>query len=325
MKKSHVFKSGLALSKIYLGRTVPLKISHYITYRCNLRCRFCSAWKNKSYREMGTQEIKKAMDSFKSMGTVSWSISGGEPFVREDLPEILRYAKSLGFITSVVTNGTFPARIPLVKDCVDLLLISIEGDEKETEYYRGKGTYKKVVETVSAVRRHGVNSYLNTVIKWDNRKQLEFIMDLAGQNGLHCGFQPIFDYSDGREDKEISGSARKLRGFRENIEFLIREKRNGRPVLNSFSYLKYLLNYGKAEFKKLRCFAGINTVLLEPDGTLKRCYWDTKPVSPGDWKESFKMVGKPPNGCYCWPKCHGENNLMFSVNIGTILNAMKKI
>jgi MoaA/NifB/PqqE/SkfB family radical SAM enzyme len=325
MKVSHVFKSGKALTKVYLGGRVPLKISHYITYRCNLRCKFCSAWKNKTYTEMDTETINEAMDAFKKMGTVSWSISGGEPFIRKDLPEILEHAKSNGFITSVVTNGTFPDRIAEVKDSIDLLLISTEGDQKETEYYRGSGTFDRLMKTLDNVKKHGINANLNTIIKWDNRKQIELIIDQAKRSGLFCGFQPIFDYSDGREDREIIASDEKLKMFQENIDFIINEKKNGSPVLNSFSYLNYLKKYGDPESKKLKCFAGINNILLEPDGTMKMCYWDKNPVKPADWKESFKNVSRPPKGCYCWPKCHGENNLMSSMNIGTILNAMKKI
>ncbi len=325
MKKSHILKSGMALMKVYAGGKVPLKVSHYITYRCNLRCIFCSAWKNKGREEMTTDEIKDAMDAFKSMGTVSWSISGGEPFIRDDLPEILRHAKSNGFITSVVTNGTFPHRIKDVKGLVDLLLISIEGGKDETDHYRGTGTFDKVKETIGEVKKYGINTNLNTVLKWDNRKQMEYIINLAEENGLMCGFQPIFDYSDGRELKEIVESEAKLEGIHGNIRFIEKAKKEGKPILNSFSYMKYIRNYGKGDFKKLRCFAGRNTVLLEPDGTMKRCYWDAKPVKKGDWKESFRCVGKAPEGCYCWPKCHGENNAIFSLSIDSILNAKKRI
>jgi len=325
MKASKIARSGLALLRIYAGGKVPLKISHYITYRCNLRCRFCEAWKNSGKDEMGTGQTREAMESFRRMGAVSWSISGGEPFLREDLPELLGYAKSLGYITSVVTNGTFPERIRSVAGNVDLLLISIEGGRKETDFYRGAGTFDKVMRTLSAVKESRINANLNTVIKPDNLAQIKFIIGLAEEYGIFCGFQPVFDYRSGREVEEIVRSPGSLGRLRANIDYIAGEKRRGAPILNSASYLKYIRNYGSPGFRRLRCFAGINTVLLEPDGALKRCYWDRKPVKTGGWEKAFNEVGRPPQGCYCWPKCHGENNLMFSMNMEAVLNAMKKI
>ncbi len=325
MRLSHVLKTALKLPRIYAGGIVPLKVQHYITYRCNLRCSFCDAWKNKS-KEMDTRQIKEAMDIFKRHGAISWSISGGEPFIRPDFPEIMAYARSKGFMTSIVTNGTFPDRISKVKDSTDLMLISIEGDESETDRFRGRGTYRKIIRTLEAVRKHGINANLNTVIKPGNRKQLEYIISLAREYGTFCGFQPLFDYMrGGREVEEVVRSKAKLMGLLGNIDFLIREKKKGSPILNSLSHLKYMKNYGSENFKKLRCFAGRNTVLLEPDGTLKMCYWDPSPVPPGNLEESLKRVSKPSPGCYCWPKCHGENNLMFSLSLEAIMNATKKI
>ncbi len=327
MKLKHVAKSASALVKIYAGKTVPLKVSHYITYKCNLRCRFCDAWKNSSESEMSESQVKSLMGSFSNLGTISWSISGGEPFIRPDLPRILRHAKSLGFITSIVTNGTFPGKIKEIKDDIDLILLSVEGDEKETDYYRGKGTFSKIGKTLDEIVRYGINANLNTVIKPDNRKQLVYIISLAEKHGIFCGFQPIFDYmKGGREVEDIVKSKKKLGMLIDNIDFLISEKKRGAPILNSVSYLRYLKSYGKEKFRIMRCFAGRNTVLIEPDGTMKKCYWDSAPVPPGgDLKESLKKVTRQPKGCYCWPKCHGENNLIFSLSIDAILNARKKI
>ena len=54
---------------------------------------------------MSTQEIFKMLDEARSFGIGVYNAWTVEPLLRDDLPKILRHAKSLGFITSLITNG----------------------------------------------------------------------------------------------------------------------------------------------------------------------------------------------------------------------------
>ncbi|MEQ8169096.1 MAG: radical SAM protein, partial [Candidatus Eremiobacterota bacterium] len=81
-----------------------------ITYRCNNKCRHC--WVNippdseEREKELTFDEIKQIVDEAKAMGCYKWFISGGEPMLREDFPEIFDYITANSMSYSINTNGT---------------------------------------------------------------------------------------------------------------------------------------------------------------------------------------------------------------------------
>jgi MoaA/NifB/PqqE/SkfB family radical SAM enzyme len=100
---------------------LPLKGSLDLTYRCNNNCRHC--WlrippgsPEKQY-ELTLDEIKAIVDQARAMGCREWSISGGEPMLRPDFPDIFDYVTRKATHYSLNTNGTLitPAIAQLLK------------------------------------------------------------------------------------------------------------------------------------------------------------------------------------------------------------------
>lgn len=93
----------------FIRNDVPLSCHFELTYRCNYRCIHCFQehsvdTKNK---ELSTEEIIKILDLLSSKGIIFISLTGGEIFLREDLFEIITYARRLGLIITLQTNGSF--------------------------------------------------------------------------------------------------------------------------------------------------------------------------------------------------------------------------
>ena len=123
-----------------------------VTYRCNARCTMCNRYKapSKPEEEITIETIKKLPQMYFT------NITGGEPFIREDLADIVRelYKQSDRIVIS--TNGFFTDRI--IKLCEEFpnvgIRISIEGLEEtnnkirglEDGYNKGYSTLKKLVE-----------------------------------------------------------------------------------------------------------------------------------------------------------------------------------
>ena len=90
-----------------------LHASIILTYRCNAKCNMCYAWKNptKPSEEIGVDVISKLPEMFFT------NITGGEPFVRQDLPEIVEVLRRKSKRIVISTNGYFTDRIiALLKD-----------------------------------------------------------------------------------------------------------------------------------------------------------------------------------------------------------------
>lgn len=123
-----------------------------VTYRCNAHCNMCDCWKDptKQSEEITIEDIKKLPEM------AFTNITGGEPFIRKDIPEIVRelYKKSNRIVVS--TNGYFTDRI--IELCEEFpkigIRISIEGLEETNNtirglkdgFNRGYGTLRKLVE-----------------------------------------------------------------------------------------------------------------------------------------------------------------------------------
>ncbi|MEJ2039692.1 MAG: radical SAM protein [Desulfosarcinaceae bacterium] len=75
--------------------------------QCNAQCLFCYYQQELNTQTYTTLQIKQAMDLAKRYGIQDIDFSGGEPTLRKDLVDLVRYARSTGFQTiSVITNGT---------------------------------------------------------------------------------------------------------------------------------------------------------------------------------------------------------------------------
>ncbi|MCG2717615.1 MAG: radical SAM protein, partial [Nanoarchaeota archaeon] len=107
----HYFKQGL---RILVGKRakLPSYIIFFVTTKCNARCNHCFFWKNlnKNKNELSFEEIEKLSLSLKKVSNLS--ISGGEPFLREDLPKICElFCKNNGLKKlHIPTNGLMTER-----------------------------------------------------------------------------------------------------------------------------------------------------------------------------------------------------------------------
>ncbi len=139
------------------------KLTFAITYKCNYRCRHCHIWK--IYRlnpklmnqELEAQDIIKVFNHTKSLLWVS--ITGGEPFLRNDLIEIVRHILTKRVrIISINTNGSLPYRIyevinELCKEVRNdrpriIVPISIDGTKEVHDSIRGvDGAFEKAITT----------------------------------------------------------------------------------------------------------------------------------------------------------------------------------
>ena len=155
-----------------------------VTYRCNARCTMCNRYKapSKPDEEISIETIKKLPKMYFT------NITGGEPFIREDLADIVRelYKKSDRIVIS--TNGFFTDRI--IKLCEEFpnvgIRISIEGLEQTNNEIRGlndgfnKGysTLKKLVE----IKHPDVG--FGMTVQDKNAKDLVALYDLSNEMGM---------------------------------------------------------------------------------------------------------------------------------------------
>lgn len=98
--------SKVTLAKAALFQNAPVYVQFYVTARCNLTCEQCNIiYANSDVRECTIDEIKHIADNFARMGVAIVLLTGGEPFARKDLPEIIQAFESRGVHVRMQTNG----------------------------------------------------------------------------------------------------------------------------------------------------------------------------------------------------------------------------
>jgi AdoMet-dependent heme synthase len=134
------------------------------TFACDYQCVHCtSAGKPAAAGEIGTEDAKKIVDQAADFGATFFGITGGQPFLRKDLFEVLDYATDKGLSTSIITDGRL-----LDKEAVKRIIknqtkisISIDGSERTDDAIRGKGAYRAAF---SAIERFSKEKLLNCLV-----------------------------------------------------------------------------------------------------------------------------------------------------------------
>jgi MoaA/NifB/PqqE/SkfB family radical SAM enzyme len=256
---------------------IPLKVTHNITYRCNLVCPFCLL-KKKLNRpdnsEMKTLQIKRMMKDFKGIGTRFWLFGGGEPLLREDLSELISYAKDkLGFHCSISTNGVLlTERIkkePSFKR-LDLVQISLEGPKEIQNRLRGEGTYDKIILALDILRELRIKTVIMTLVLKDNLNHLRFLIKLAAQYNANIIFQVIDTQPAAIIESKENFSPSKV-AFKQVVQELIKEKERNPFIINSFEYFKMIKDSWPDIPHKVRCYAGQFYCEITPEGFVAPC------------------------------------------------------
>ena len=133
---------------------VPWAILMDPTSACNLRCTGCWAAEYGNKLNLSYEQLDSIICQGKELGTYVYIYSGGEPLVRKaDLIRLCEKHDDCAFLT--FTNGTliddaFADEMLRVKNLVPA--ISIEGFEEATDFRRGEGTYRKVIEAMTRLK-----------------------------------------------------------------------------------------------------------------------------------------------------------------------------
>jgi len=278
MKFINAFKIArvITLAKIFKQK-IPLRVKHRITYRCNLSCPFCRI-RNKLNQygnlEMNTLQIKKMMKEFKGMGTRFWLFSGGEPFLREDLGELVAYAKDeMNFHCSIATNGTLLAgrmeKEPSFKH-FDLVQISLDGPQEIHDKVRNNKIYDKVILSLDILRDLHIKTVVMVLLSKYNLVCLNDIIEIARRYNATVAFQALDtqDISDciSKEDFFPDKAT-----FNRAIEGLIKAKEKNPAIISSLQYLKMLSYFWPAASHKIKCYAGQLHCELTPEGSVVPC------------------------------------------------------
>ncbi|MCK9594974.1 MAG: radical SAM protein [Candidatus Omnitrophica bacterium] len=168
----------------------PLRMMFELTYRCNFRCGHCYIPEGYNRREeLGTGQVISVLKQLKKAGCFYLGFTGGEPFLRKDLMEILDFARQCGFEVIIHTNGYFiddekaRALAALKPNKVDITLPAFT--EGVFESITGvKGSRERVFCAVNMLKDYGVALGLKTCLLKRNYLEIAKIRNFASSAGI---------------------------------------------------------------------------------------------------------------------------------------------
>lgn len=159
-----------------------------ITYACNMRCMHCGSSCGEAYPdELTTEEALNLCDDLAELGLKIITLSGGEPFVRKDWPQITRRLTDNGVKTNVISNGWFVDE-NLVETAFKAGLVniglSIDGLKNTHDTIRKKGSFDRIMSALDILKKLKMPVSVNTSINNRNTPELSGLKDLLTQKGV---------------------------------------------------------------------------------------------------------------------------------------------
>lgn len=185
-KVGRELKTQLALTENLYQRHIswPLLVNLFVTNRCNLRCWYCFANAGAAgyVYNPSLKDLKKMMLMAKEAGALAIQITGGEPTVREDIFEILKFARENFVHVQLNTNGIRIAEdlefTKKLKGLINTVYLSFDGVTKETNPWLDYS--KKAIENF---RKAGIKSIvLVPTVHRGNLNQVWKIIEFAFEN-----------------------------------------------------------------------------------------------------------------------------------------------
>lgn len=286
-----------------------------ITNRCNSCCKICNIWKTADFSdELSAEQIKKLLSKpfFQKLDTLS--ITGGEPFLRNDLEEIIRFiGEHLPVVRRIFlnTNASLVNKVLEISElCTNLfsetvLSISVDGRKQIHNELRGVNNYDNVIsllEKASQIKKLKISLSMTLSETNCTFEDLHHVYLLAEKYNTMFNFR----FADNsatyykNSDLPLSVSPAKKKTA---AEFIKENCQNN-------EFLRILEEYIETNKIPLlidenginHCLAGKEFVFIHPNGTISPCLYSTQTIDISDLEPTDIKLGKNEK-CPCCTDC----------------------
>lgn len=270
---------------MYAPAPYPTDVSIITTYRCQMRCKMCDIWENPTdkKREISAKDLE-ILPNFKFV-----NITGGEPFVRRDLDEIVEvmYKKSDRIVIS--TSGWHTDRIiKMVEKFPNIgIRVSIEGLSQRNDDLRGReGSFDRALRLLMTLKEMGSKDIgFGCTVSNKNSDDMLWLYKLSREMGMEFATAAFHNsYYFHKDDNAITNQDEVIGNFHKLIEMLMKEN-SPKSWYRAFFNLG-LINYIREKPRMLPCEAGTANFFIEPYGDVYPC----NGLEERYWKESMGNI-----------------------------------
>lgn len=251
------------------ARRIPILGQIELTHRCNLHCPHCYTVYQPSKKELDYKEVCNILDDIAKEGCLWLLLSGGEPLLREDFPDIYRYVKKKGIIAYIETNVTLmtPKIAKMLHDILPaMVIVSLYGITERTyeSITHVAGSFQQCMEGIRLLQEYSIPYRLRTPVLSMNQSEIANIASFADGLGVPYSTAPrLFPKQNGsRKPYDFSVSISNVTTPYEESALSVNPCNGGSPVPNT----------------PKKCRHGINSFYINAYGELLLCviFWASK-------------------------------------------------
>jgi len=170
--------------------TAPLRMDLALTFKCPNNCIHCYAGGPHETPELNTSQWKEVIDRLSQIGVFIVTFTGGEPTLREDLPELLHYAQNRGMVTGLITNGRKLKDKEYVKNLekagLDFVQVTLESHKPQIHDLMTavEGSWKETVVGIKNAVRSQIYVTTNTTLSKYNAPDFLRTIDYVKELGV---------------------------------------------------------------------------------------------------------------------------------------------
>nr|WP_320038582.1 radical SAM protein [uncultured Bacteroides sp.] len=265
----------------------PTDMCIITTYRCPMQCKMCDIWNNptEKSKEITPEEIEM-LPKVKFI-----NITGGEPFIREDLEDIVEVAFRKSPRVVISTSGWFEDRvIKLAKRFPKVgIRISLEGLSCKNDELRGRiGSFDKGLRTLLILKEIGIKDIgFGCTVSNNNSEDMLSLYRLSKSLGMEFATAAFHNsYYFHKNDNVISNKNEVCNNFEKLIEMQLHEN-HPKSWFRAFFNMG-LINYIEGNRRMLPCEAGIVNFFIDPYGEIYPC----NGLEEKYWKQSMGNIRK---------------------------------
>lgn len=287
------------IKRIYNNQPVACHL--YVTDRCNLSCAYCTEYDNKAV-DADLATVKSWIDKIAETGCMRIGLQGGEPLLRDDLPEIVAYIRERGMSVSLATNAfllTEEKAAALKKAGLGAVHVSIDTMEPNEVT---KKSLKTVKNKLDIIKKAGIPLHITSVLYGGSVNQLPDLFEYGFENNISVKAHLIHTGTDG-EFTTNPGDMEQLVSF---IDWELKEKNRGAKIRTTKRVLQYQRNQAAGIKNDWTCLAGYKYFFVSAQGDVWLCSMYRKTICHIDeltperlWQENRPKPCQDGCGVYC--------------------------
>jgi len=258
------------MSRLGMARRVfdrkPLACHLYVTDQCNLDCHYCAEYDN-SVAHPQLDDLKRWMSKARELGCLHLGLQGGEPLLYPDLPEVVRYAKGIGFSVSASTNG-YLLSASVVKELEDAGLDTMQVSvDRMTPTESTRKALKTIGPKLVHLQESKIKTQLSGVLFDDTLSECREVLDTALGMGFSSHFRLV--HPDPRQSFRVTvGERERLSSF---LDEMTTRKSGGERIHTSWTILNYQRSMLDGQALDWTCRAGYKYFFISSQGKFWPC------------------------------------------------------